>query len=115
MVRLNNMQFYGYHGCLEHEQKDGNWFRVDLAYDYDMRKAARTDDLQYAVDYSQVYGLIREEMDIPARLLEHLANRIIDRIVNHFPVIEYAELTVTKLNPPLDGREESTSVTVVYE
>ena len=42
MVRLNNMQFYGYHGCLEHEQKDGNWFRVDLAYDYDMRKAART-------------------------------------------------------------------------
>ena len=38
MVRLNNMQFYGYHGCLEHEQKDGNWFRVDLAYDYDMRR-----------------------------------------------------------------------------
>ena len=54
-------------------------------------------------------------MDIPARLLEHLASRIIDRIVNHFPVIEYAELIVTKLNPPLDGRVESTSVTVVYE
>lgn len=115
MVRLNNMQFYGYHGCLELEQKDGNWFRVDLAYDYDMRKAARTDDLQFAVDYRLVYELIRDEMAIPAQLLEHLASRMLDQIVNHFPMIEYAELTVTKLNPPFDGRVESTSVTVVYE
>ena len=30
-------------------------------------------------------------------------------------MIEYAELTVAKLNPPLDGRVESTSVTVIYE
>ena len=115
MVRLNNMEFYGRHGCLEQEQREGNWFRVDLAYDYDMRKAARTDALEDAVDYSQVYGLIREEMDIPARLLEHLASRILDRITDRFPMIEYAELTVTKLNPPLDGRVESTSVTVIYE
>ena len=109
------MEFYGRHGCLEHEQRDGNWFRVDLAYDYDMRKAARTDALEDAVDYSQVYELIREEMDIPARLLEHLASRILDRITDRFPMIEYAELTVTKLNPPLDGRVESTSVTIIYE
>ena len=109
------MEFYGRHGCLEHEQRDGNWFRLDLAYDYDMRKAARTDALEDAVDYSQIYELIREEMDIPARLLEHLASRILDRITDRFPIIEYAELTVTKLNPPLDGRVESTSVTIIYE
>lgn len=115
MVRLNNMEFFGRHGCLEQEQRDGNWFRVDLAYDYDMRKAARTDALEDAVDYSQIYELIREEMDIPARLLEHLASRILDRITDRFPMIEYAELTVTKRNPPLDGRVESTSVTVIYQ
>jgi len=115
MVRLDNMEFYGYHGCLEHEKKNGNWFRVDLAYDYDMRKAIRTDDLQYAVDYSALYALIREEMERPARLLEHLAGRILDQITDRFPMISYVELTVTKLNPPLDGRVESSSVTVVYE
>lgn len=115
MVRLNNMQFYGYHGCLEHEKKDGNWFRVDLAYDYDMRNAARTDDLQYAVDYSEIYAIIRDEMGVPANLLEHLASRMLNRITDRFPMIEYAELTVTKMNPPLDGRVESSSVTVVYE
>ena len=109
------MEFRGHHGCLESERRDGNWFRVDLVYDYDMRKAARTDALEDAVDYSQVYDLIREEMAVPANLLEHLASRILNQLTDLFPTITYAELTVTKFNPPLDGRVESTSVTVTYQ
>ena len=73
------------------------------------------DDLQYAIDYGEIYGLIREEMEVPANLLEHLAGRTLDRIIDRFPRITYAELTVTKFNPPLDGPVESSSVTVVYE
>ena len=115
MIRLNNMQFRGHHGGLESERRDGNWFRVDFAYEYDMRKAARTDDLTYAIDYSEIYEVIREEMAEPANLLEYLASRMLNRITDRFPKIEYAELTVTKLNPPLEGNVESTSVTVVYE
>ena len=109
------MEFYAYHGCLESERREGNRFRVDFAYDYDMRKAARTDDLREAIDYSAIYELIRAEMESPAHLLEHLASRILNTITDHFPRIEYAELTVTKFNPPLPGQVESSSVTVVYE
>ena len=109
------MEFYAYHGCLESERREGNRFRVDFAYDYDMRKAARTDDLHEAIDYSAIYELIRAEMESPAHLLEHLASRILNTITDHFPRIEYAELTVTKYNPPLPGQVESSSVTVVYE
>ena len=115
MVRLNNMEFYAYHGCLESERREGNRFRVDFAYDYDMRKAALSDELREAIDYSIIYGIIRDEMQQPANLLEHLATRMLNALTNHFPRIEYAELTVTKYNPPLDGKVESTSVTVVYE
>lgn len=115
MVRLNNMQFRGHHGCLESERRDGNWFRVDFAYDYDMRKAIRTDDLNDAIDYSAIYEIIKQEMAVPANLLEHLAGRILDVLTDRFPRIERAELTVTKFNPPLDGKVESTSVTVTYE
>ena len=115
MVRLNNMQFRGHHRCLESERRDGNWFRVDFAYDYDMRKAIRTDDLLDAIDYSEIYEIIKQEMAVPANLLEHLAGRILDVLTDRFPRIERAELTVTKFNPPLDGKVESTSVTLVYE
>ena len=80
-----------------------------------MRKAMQNDDLEQAVDYSQIYELIKQEMAEPANLLEHLAGRILDTIIERFPKITYAELSVTKFNPPLDGRVESTSVTVVYE
>ena len=80
-----------------------------------MRKAARTDALREAIDYSVIYELIRAEMEIPANLLEHLASRILDSITRHFPRIEYAEVTVTKYNPPLPGKVESSSVTLVYE
>ena len=109
------MEFYAYHGCLESERREGNRFRVDFAYDYDMRNAARTDDLREAIDYSAIYELIRAEMETPANLLEHLASRILHKITDLFPRIEYAELTVTKYNPPLPGQVESSSVTVVYE
>lgn len=115
MIRLNNMQFRGHHGCLESEKRDGNWFRVDLAFDYDMRRAILTDDLQDAIDYGEIYEVIKAEMAVPANLLEHLAGRCLNAVTGHFPRIEYAELTVTKYNPPLDGKVESTSVTVVYE
>lgn len=115
MVRLNNMEFYAYHGCFEEEQREGNRFRVDFAYDYDMRRAARTDDLADAIDYGIIYDIIRREMAVPAHLLEHLASRILNAVIDTFPRIEYAELTVTKYNPPIDGKIESTSVTVTYE
>ena len=115
MIRLNNMQFRGHHGCLKSERRDGNWFRVDFAYDYDMRKAIRTDALDDAIDYGGIYDLIKEEMAQPANLLEHLAGRILNAIIDRFPRIEWAELTVTKFNPPLDGKVESTSATVTYE
>ena len=79
------------------------------------RKAARTDDLVDAIDYGAIYEIIRREMAQPANLLEHLADRMMNAITDRFPAIERAELTVTKFNPPLPGRVESTSVTVTYE
>ena len=115
MVRLNKMEFFARHGCFESERRDGNWFQVDFAYDYDRRKAARTDDLRDAIDYGVIYDIISREMAKPANLLEHLADRILNAVTDHFPAIERAELTVMKFNPPLPGRVESTSVTVTYE
>ena len=109
------MEFYAYHGCFDEERRNGNRFRVDFAYDYDMRKAARTDELREAIDYGKIYALIKAEMEIPANLLEHLASRILNSVTDRFPRIEYAEVTVTKYNPPIDGKIESSSVTLVYE
>lgn len=112
MVRLDNMQFFAYHGCLEQERRDGNNFSVDVAFDYDMRQATCTDDLACAVNYAEVYDIVKAQMAIPSNLLENLAWRIREAIFAAFPSLTFLSVKVTKYNPPVDGRVESSSVTI---
>lgn len=113
-MRLNNMEFYAFHGCLEHEKVRGNRFRVDFECEYDMAAAAQSDSIEDAVNYESIYNLIKGEMGIQANLLEHLAHRILSTIKREFPMLESATVTVTKFNPPVVGQVESSSITLSY-
>ena len=114
MVRLEGMEFKAFHGCLESERKEGNRFRVDLEYDYDISKASETDDLTFAVDYSAVYDTVAGEMGKQSYLLENVATRIARAVKTGFPRITSGRVTVTKFNPPIDGFAESSSVSVDF-
>lgn len=114
MVRLNGMEFYAYHGCLESERRDGNRFRVDIEYDYDMGRAASSDDLSEAVSYADIYGIVKQQMAVPSNLLENVAYRILEAIKAAFPKITSASVTVTKFNPPVGGETGSASVTYSF-
>ena len=109
-IRLNGMAFYAYHGCLHEEQVIGNNFLVDITMDCDMEKASNSDDLHDALNYAEVYELVRKEMLIRSHLLEHLSSRILDRLFDSFPQLSSAEVCVAKLNPPIDGQMQSVSV-----
>jgi len=109
-IRLNRMEFYAYHGCLLEEQTVGNLFLVDITMDYDMEKASDSDDLHDALNYAEVYKLVKEEMAIRSHLLEHLSSRILNRLFEHFPKLNCVEVCVSKLNPPVGGKMLSVSV-----
>jgi dihydroneopterin aldolase len=109
-IRLNGMEFYAYHGCYREEQLAGNQFLVDMTMEVGMEKASKTDDLNDALDYAEVYRLVKREMSVPSQLLEHVSARILDRLFERFPYIERAEVCVTKLRPPVDGQVKSVSV-----
>jgi len=108
------MEFYAFHGCLDEERRDGNRFCVDIEFEYDMRKAAVTDDVHHAVDYSSVYDLVKQQMAKPSNLLENVAWRILTSIRQSFPAIGGALVTVTKFNPPVGGKVEKSSVTMSF-
>ena len=109
-IRLNGMEFYAYHGCYRDEQLTGNNFVVDVTMEYDMKKASNSDDLRHALNYAEVYELVKQEMTIPSYLLEHLSNRILDRLFDCFPQLTGAEVYVTKLNPSIVGQIQSVGV-----
>ncbi len=111
-ISVNGMEFYAYHGCFEEEQKIGNRFIVDIHAEADIRKASLSDDLSKTINYQELYKICKHEMEIPSKLIEHVAQRILVTIRNKLPLITYAKITIHKLNPPIGGKMESVSVSM---
>lgn len=109
-IKLENMQFHAYHGCLEHEKRDGNTFLVTVTLDMDTTKAEQTDVLDDTLNYQLVYDLVKAEMAIPSELIEHIARRILTSILMQFSQVNALTVQLSKLNPPLGGKVQSVSI-----
>lgn len=112
-IQLKNVRLYGFHGCLKEEEMIGSDYRVDLEVTADLAKAAETDQLSETVDYVHLQTIIREEMAIRTRLIETVAARILDRIMEELPQVRSAEVEVSKINPPIGGDVEQVTVTLI--
>ncbi|PKP23073.1 MAG: dihydroneopterin aldolase [Bacteroidetes bacterium HGW-Bacteroidetes-21] len=113
-IEIEGMEFYAYHGHFAEEQVVGNRFVVNVAIETDTEKAGVSDDLKDALDYQQVYQIINHEMQQKSFLLEHLAHRIENKILESFPNITGLKLNVGKINPPVGGKVQKVSVTLTY-
>ena len=112
LIEIEGMEFYAYHGHFEAERVVGNKFKVDVSIEADCTKAAQSDKLEDALNYQEVYELVKEEMGVPSSLLENVANRILGKLMGHFPEITKATLKISKMNPPMGGKIEKVSVTL---
>lgn len=92
----------------------GSDYRVDLGIWADLDLPAATDRLEQTVDYVHLNTIVKEEMAQRSNLLEHVAKRIIDRIMAELPQVTQVEVEVSKINPPLGGDVERVSVKLRY-
>jgi len=106
IIKVNNIKLYAYHGCLDEEAKIGSEYRVDVSIKADLKKSAKTDDLIDTVDYVHLNRIVKEEMAIRAKLLEEVAQRILNRIFNELRKVKKAKVSVSKINPPIGGNVE---------
>lgn len=112
LIEIEGMEFYAFHGHFEVEKIAGNRFLVNLKIESDCTKAGQTDRLEDTLDYQKAYLAIKEEMAVSSDLLEHLAQRIINRIKSAFPEVQKVTVKVSKMNPPMGGQIEKVSVTM---
>ncbi len=112
MIAIEGMEFFSYHGHFEEESIIGTKFLVDLYLETDTSKAELTDNLSETVNYLSVYQVVKTEMEKPSSLIEHVAKRILDSVKENFKAIDFAEIKLKKLNPPLGGKIESVSITI---
>ena len=103
-IQLHNLQFYAYHGLLPQDRTVGGHYRVDVELTLTPPLRALTEDvIDDTVNYAEVYALIRQQMEQPVNLLEHLAHRITQGLYAQFPQIQAVKLSVTKVTPPISG------------
>jgi dihydroneopterin aldolase len=106
IIQVNNIKLHAFHGCLDEEAKIGSAYRVDVEVKANLRKSAKTDDLIDTVDYVHLNYIVKEEMAIRAKLLEEVAQRILNRIFKELRKVKKAKVSVSKINPPIGGNVE---------
>ena len=112
-IYLKNARFHAYHGVLPQERTVGNNYVVNLVVDYDFTEAMETDELSATINYAELYEIIKEEMAIPSKLLEHVAGRIGKRLFSEYSAIRQIQLAITKENPPFGADCDGAGVEVV--
>ncbi len=103
IIKIRNIRLYAYHGCLVEEEKIGSDYRVDLKVKTDLSKSAISDNLEDTVDYVHLNNIVKQEMAIRSKLLEEVANRILNRILAEIQKVNKVNIAVSKLNPPIGG------------
>ena len=109
-ITLKNIKVFAYHGCLEEEGRIGSDYRVDLKVQGDLSTAARTDALKDTVDYVHLNRIVKEEMAKRSKLLEAVAERILDRVLSELLIVQKVRVDVSKINPPIGGNVEKVTV-----
>jgi 7,8-dihydroneopterin aldolase/epimerase/oxygenase len=103
-IQLNGMAFYGYHGHLPEEKSLGQRFVIDLTLTADITEAAQTDALAATVDYTAVFALCRKIVEGDRhRLLESLAARVLQGVLDGFPRVTRAHIVIRKPGAPIAG------------
>lgn len=109
-IYLKDIRVYAHHGCMEAETVIGSDYRVDLWVEADLYTSELSDDLSDTVDYVVLNNIVNEEMAIPSKLLEHVARRILTRVMQEEPVVDLCNVRVAKINPPVGGHVRAISV-----
>jgi 7,8-dihydroneopterin aldolase/epimerase/oxygenase len=110
IIKVENIKVFAYHGCLDEETKIGSEYRIDLVIKADLNPSSKSDSLNDTVDYVLLNKIVKEEMNIPSKLLETVAQRILNRVFTESNLVRKATISVSKINPPIGGNVEMVTI-----
>lgn len=111
-VEVNGIKLYAFHGCLPEEGKIGGNYIVDVSITTDFSKAALSDNLKETIDYVFVYAIVKEEMAVRSKLIEHVGQRIVQRIKTELQSVESITVKVIKVCPPINGDVNNVAIII---
>jgi dihydroneopterin aldolase len=112
-ILLEGIHGFGYHGLFEHERTNGQDFFVDVALEVDLQAASVSDEIEDTVNYAEITDLVVAEITTePVSLIEKLAGRIAERILNNYSRVESVMVTVHKPQAPVTATLKDIAVQI---
>ena len=96
-IIIKNLKINTIIGTKEDERKIKQEIFLDIIFSYDMSKAAKTDDLKFAVDYESLKNkIVKFTEESSFFLVEKLIYEIKKMILKEEPLIDNVELLLRK-------------------
>ncbi len=108
-VHLHNLLFNSFHGIHEEEKVLGNEYVIDVAIVFHEEVHVIT-SIHETVNYTDIYNIIRERMNVPALLLETVVMEIGNEIYAEFPQLKSINISIKKMHPPIEGIQGAAGV-----
>jgi len=111
-ISITGLRVYGYHGVMDFERENGQYFLVDAKIWIDESRAVATDDIVNTISYAEIAQLISDNVrSNPVNLLETLSQRLADEVLSASrPWAKKVKITVSKPDAPIDLYFEQVSV-----
>ncbi|KQN38811.1 dihydroneopterin aldolase [Pedobacter sp. Leaf41] len=111
-VALKEVSCFALHGWYPEEQLIGNHFIIDLETKF--TPLVIDDELSNTVNYEDLNTIILYEMKKTQKLLETVLNNIILKVIKLYPFVETINVSIRKLNPPMEGQIGHSFVKLTY-
>ena len=111
-INVSGISLYAYHGCLDEEAIIGGHYIVDVQIKTNFTKSFTTDELSDTIDYVLITQIVKEEMAVRSKLIEHVGNRIVKRFEKELKGVIQVKLKVVKLSPPIEANVHSVSIEI---
>ena len=116
VIFVKGLLMHAHHGVMEHEEKVGQQFVIDLELSLDLAPAAKSDKLADTVSYASIVETVSRTFTARNyRLVEAAAGAMADAVLAAFPRVGSVRVTVHKPHAPIAAIFSDVGVTVLRQ
>ena len=112
-IIVRNLALFAFHGVFEGEREIGQRFYLDVAVETNLAPAGQSDAVHDTVDYGALVQVISDAFSEKRQmLLETLAERVVARVHERFPIVQATEVTIRKPSAPIEAVFDSVEIQI---
>ncbi len=112
IIEVEGIRLRAFHGVSAQENKVGNIFVVSVGIRYAYKYMS--DEISDTINYADIIEIVKNDMSISSKLIEHAASRIHDSLIRKWNGITGGYIKIEKLHPPINDEIKSAAVTLKW-